>query len=432
MEKHPDTYPLYEYSKKISYTARIKVTLSERIEEAMLIWAAQEAIARFPYFSVRVELDEGGSYVLKHNDRPIPVLPEKNARLVLGSEAVSGHLFAITWRADTVWFNFAHSVCGGTGAMSWVKTTLYQYLTRRYGPILPPADLKAVDSPVSEEELAYPDVETLPEDKPTVSNAVEDCMVGFDAYLKYFLNPFARRNYYYQIEIPSGAFMSCAKEIGASPASLLTAMMLKTAARCFPLKKGQEKKKGWHLSATVSYDFRSDIGCEQSYRDFVRPIHVKFDWEMAKESLAQMSKRTREEIRLQTQKALSCACIRKRASAHEGIDAQPDLKSKQKYATQHSSFRNEGRDTYTISYLGLREWGGMADYIRSVNSIADGNLLLEANALPDKFCLTFHMLGRDRKAPDLFCKVLEETGLPYTISERMTRYLPELRLPVRM
>ena len=79
---------------------------------------------------------------------------EKDARLVLGSEEVAEHLFAITWRDNNIWFNFAHCICGAFGAMYWIKTTLYQYLTKKYGQIEPPADLKAVGSVVPEEEYA--------------------------------------------------------------------------------------------------------------------------------------------------------------------------------------------------------------------------------------------------------------------------------------
>ena len=141
MEKYPDTYLLYEYMKKLPYTVRIKIELTEPVDEMLLKQASAESSGRFPYFAVRVELSSGG-YVLKHNETPIPVLPEEDRRLVLGSDEVSGHLFAITWRENTVWFNFSHSVCGAFGAMTWIKTTLYRYLTGKHGQIDPPRDLR--------------------------------------------------------------------------------------------------------------------------------------------------------------------------------------------------------------------------------------------------------------------------------------------------
>lgn len=89
MKHKPDVYLLY----KIAYTVRIKVTLREPVDSTMLNQAAQEAIRRFPYFAVSPGLDEGENIVLRPNANPIAVLPEENARLVLGSEtSVCHHL----------------------------------------------------------------------------------------------------------------------------------------------------------------------------------------------------------------------------------------------------------------------------------------------------------------------------------------------------
>ena len=110
-------------------------------------------------------------------------------------------------------------------------------------------------------------------------------------------------------------------------------------------------------------------------------------------------------------------------------DAQKDLKAKIKYAQKHSIYTSDARDTYMISYVGRTDWGGMADYIRSVYTITDGNLMLEVNALPDKFCVSFQMLTKDQKPVNLFCDVLREEDLPFTVSERMVRNMPDLLLP---
>jgi hypothetical protein len=166
MKSNPDIFLLYEYMKKISFTVRVKVILDEAVDGELLYQAAQEAIKRFPYFSVSVGLDGRENYFLAPNTRPLPVLPEKDRRLMLGSAETNGHLFAITWRDDTVYFNWSHAICGAFGAMRWIKTTLYQYMTKKYGEITAPADLKRIDTPVAESELYYPDPEQLPRDEP--------------------------------------------------------------------------------------------------------------------------------------------------------------------------------------------------------------------------------------------------------------------------
>ena len=423
MANNPDVYLLYEYRKKNAFTVRYKITLSEAVDEELLTLSAREAMTRFPYYSVKVGLDEGENYCLLPNDRPIAVLPETDERLVLGSEEVGGHLFAVTWKEDSIWFNFAHCICGGFGALFWVKTTLYQYLTKKYGRIDPPVDLKAVGSPVDKEEYGYPDPDLLPLDDPLKRYEEGDSKVGLEQDYFYFLNPFANEVYYYQVELDSKAFMAYAKKIDGSPNSVLAAIMLKTAARYFPPRKGQ------HISAKIADDYRKDIGCEKSYRDFVRFIHVKYDWEMEKESIERLNQRARGAIIAQMQPENSFEWYRNLTEARKGIDSQPDLKSKIKYAQKHSIYTSDSRDTYMVSYVGKTDWGGMAEYIRSAYTITDGNLMLEVNALPDRFCVTFQMLTKDGKALELFCDVLKEEQLPFTVSECLVRNMPDLLLP---
>ena len=78
MSHNPDIYLLYEYMEKLPFTVRMKVILDSPIDAAILKEAAQLAIGRLPYFSVRVGLDEGQNYTLDHNEKPLAVLPEKD------------------------------------------------------------------------------------------------------------------------------------------------------------------------------------------------------------------------------------------------------------------------------------------------------------------------------------------------------------------
>ena len=423
MVRNPDTYLLYEYMKKNAFTVRVKVVLSETVDEKLLYEAAQEAIGRLPYFSVSVGLDEGENYILNPNDNPIAVLPERDERLLLGSEKVGKHLFAITWRDNCVWFNWAHCICGGFGAMFWVKTTMYQYLTKKYGEIKPPVDLKAVGSEVDEAEYAFPDPEQFPYDAPLKRYEEGDSKVGIEVDYRYFLNPFAKDVYYYQIDLDSKEFMRYSKEIDGSPNSVLSAIMLKTTARYFA------KWKGHHISAKIADDYRNDVGCPKSYRDFVRFLHVRYDWENVDDSIEKLNMRARGAIISQMQPENSWEWYRLMCENRKGIDAQPDLKSKKQYASKHSIYGSDYRDTYMVSYVGKTDWGGMAEYIKGMYSITDGNLMLEVNALPDKFCVTYQLLTKDRKPLDYFCEILESLKIPYTVSDRMVRYMPDLLLP---
>lgn len=423
MSHNPDIYLLYEYMEKVPFTVRMKVFLDAPVDAALLTEAAQEAIGRLPYFSVKVGLDAGQNYTLEHNDKPVAVLPEKDERLTLGSDAVNGHLVAITWRDDCVWFNYSHTFCGGFGGLFWVKATLYQYMVKKYGPLDAPKDVKLPGTPVTEGELYFPDADKLPDDEPISRYDGGDSNVALGRFLKYLLNPFAKETYYYQLDIPVKDFMGYAARVDGSPNTILTALMFKTCSRLF------KEKEGTFLAGRIAADYRGDIGANESYRDFVRFIHVKYDWNMKDESIQKLNMRARGAVIRQNQPELGCERFRKIAQNHKGIDAQPNLKAKKKYASKNSTFRSDPRDTYTISYVGQTDWGGMAAHIKGFYNITDGDLMLEVNALEDKLCITFQLVNKDRKPLELFCELLEQEGVPYSVSERYTRYMPKIQLP---
>lgn len=408
---------------KVPFTVRMKVILDAPVDEALLTEAAQEVIGRFPYFSVKAGLDEGQNYTLEHNDRPLAVLPEKDERLTLGSEAVNGHLAAVTWRDNYIWFNYSHTFCGATGGLFWVKSTLYQYMTKKYGPVEAPQDIKLPGTPVTDGELFYPDAGKLPDDEPISRYDGGDSNLALGRTLRYMLNPFVKDNYYYQIEIPVRDFMEYAAGIDGSPNTILTAMMFKVCSRMF------KEKKDSFIAGRIAADYRDDIWAEESYRDFVRFIHVRYEWSMKDESVRKLNMRARGAVISQNQPELGIERFKKIEANHRGIDEQPDLKEKKKFAAKNSAFRSDPRDNYTISYVGLTDWGGMAEHITGFYTITDGDLMLEVNALEDKFCISFQLINKDRKPLELFCELLEKEGVPYSVSERYTRYMPKIQLP---
>ncbi len=423
MSNNPDSYLLYEYMEKLRFTVRFRVQLDAPVDAELLDKAAQEAIKRFPYFSVKVGLDEGQNYTLTHNVRPIAVLPEKDARLVLGSEEVNRHLVALTYRDDCIWFNFSHSICGAFGGMFWLKTTLYQYMIKKYGELAAPKDLKFADSPVTDGEYFLPDVDSLPKDEPIYRYDGGDSNLALWRTLKYLFNPFVSECYYYQVEIPTKDFMDYAARIDGSPNTILAAMMVKVGTKIF------KEKKDTHLSVRIAADYRDEIGANETYRDFVRFIHIRYEWDMKDESIEKLNMRARGAIIKQNQPELGVERFVRLQKVHDGIDAQPDLKSKKNYALSNSAFRSDPRDNSTVSYVGKMDWGEMDQHIKGLYTITDGDLMLEVNALSDQFCITFQLIDKKRQPLEHFCEILDGEKIPYTVSERFARRLPKIELP---
>lgn len=105
------------------------------------------------------------------------------------------------------------------------------------------------------------------------------------------------------------------------------------------------------------------------------------------------------------------------------------LKEKKAFASKNSTFRSDPRSNYVVSYVGKTDWGGMDEHIEGFYTITDGDLMLELNALTDKFCITFQLINKDPKPLELFLDVLRKEGLPFKVSDRFTRYMPKIQLP---
>ena len=423
MSHNPDIYLLYEYMDKVPFTIRIKVQLDEPVDVSILNETAQEAFGRFPYYNVQLGVDAGGNFELKPNNRPIAVLPEEDRRMVLGSDALNGHLFAITYREDTIWFNCSHSICGGFGVMFWVKATLYQYMCKKYGAFEAPEDIKLPGTPVTEEETFFPDATMLPKDEPIKRYDGGDTNLALGRTLKYLLNPFAKNCYYYEIEVPAKEFIDYSKSIDGSPNTIITAIMYKAMTRFL------KEKDGTFLAANVSADYRNDIGAGKSYRDMVRQLHVRYEWDMKDESIAKLNMRARGAVISQNQPELSYERFRRMDENRRGIDAQPDLKQKKKYAAKHSIYRSDPRCNYTISYVGQMKFGEMEKHIKGIYNITDGDLVVEVNALSDKLCICYQIIDKNQEPLRRFLEVLDEEHIPYKVSERRTRYMPRIQFP---
>ena len=81
--------------------------------------------------------------------------------------------------------------------------------------------------------------------------------------------------------------MDYSKRIDASPNTLITAIMYKAMSRQF------KEKEGTFLSGRIAADYREDIGAAESYRDFVRFIHVKYEWSSEDETVVKLNMRAR-------------------------------------------------------------------------------------------------------------------------------------------
>ena len=414
-----DSYLLYEVTKSSLYTVRIIVELNVPVHGEVLRGAAQKAFRRFPYYSRTVRTDEHGAYVLEPCEKPICVFEEKESPVRLGAEQTNGLLFAITYDQSTVYFNFSHNFCGGCGAMLWVKSTLWQYLTDD-GYAIDSAGILTPDSPITPEETAVPDPGSFPQEEIIGQYTGGNSYVPILEYLPYLTNPSKGGQVFYPITIDRSALMKYARDNDGSPNSILSAAMFRMCSRVFPNAR--------QISAGIVCNYRQDVGCPETYRDLVRVLHARYlpgmkDWPIEK-----LSTVTRGAMYLQMQPELSRKTYRQVAAYRDQIDKIPGKVLKTAYALNNSPLRSGVKDTFNVSYVGNVDWGSLSEYVDEVYSLTEGHLMLEVNSAGDNFCIAFQVLNRDENFVREFIRVLEEEGIPYELGEMMESRLPQIEI----
>ena len=418
-----DSYMLYEYSKNFAFTVRIRARLKDNVDGKILKNAAVKAFKRFPYFNKKVTVDEEGGYVLHDNDKPIVVIRETAKPVVLGGNEANEHFFLISYEGRDIFFNFSHSFCGGFGAMFWVKTTLWQYLSDKTGNTFNAEGIKLPGSPLEEGETALPDLGALPDDEPITEYKGGNSYVPVGEYLNYYLNPFSGDATYFPLEIDLKKLMSYAKSNDGSPNSVVAAFMFKALRKVWA-----DNKKATEISARISMNYNADVNCPNSYRDLVRQLHVKYKNEMLDWPISKLSTVTRGGMFLQMEPEVSVKGYKTVVEHRENIDKQKTNKEKRKYASDNSPLRKGVADSYTVSYTGRIDWGNMGDFIESIYNITDGHLMIEMNAIQDKLFLNFQQVNKKRIYLDAFVEELRKEGIEVKVGDMQYKKLPLLKL----
>ena len=135
---------------------RLSATLTEEVNPVILQWAVYRATSRFPAFSMQLKRGlfwhflrriEGGPPVRPDGCCPCePLRPEDNGDFY----------FRVSYYEKRISVDFFHALTDGTGALSYFKTMLAEYLTSAYG-IKVPRDGVILDCDEQSEPEEYED-----------------------------------------------------------------------------------------------------------------------------------------------------------------------------------------------------------------------------------------------------------------------------------
>ena len=417
MKYSPDAYLLHESNRFITFNIRIKVVMNDEVEPHTLKSAAEKAFTRFPYYSKQIHIDENGGIDLIPNPRTIRVNPVSAKRTYLFSKEVNYQPCSIEYEGNCIYFNMYHGMCGGCGTFLWIKTTVYEYICARYGVRPDPGSTILTDTPILEEEYAFPKLEDLPDDLPMGKLKKDEVWFPGLEYLLGFGNLVFSDSVHYEFQIPKKDLMKYVSENDGSPMSAIAAIMAKALHRALP-------KNTLPFRIETNHNYRADVGCPQTHHDLLNHLfffipHHALDWPIDKICTV-----IRGATCLQTQPEYGYETLRRFYAYTDAVDQAQGLKNKNKTAAKCSHRVADVHNSILINYTGRENWGEMTQYLERVHIITDAHLLLEIADVGNHFCITLMQMNRKTKYMDHFCQILEEENIPYKVLGIYKNHLP--------
>ena len=421
-----DTYRLYQSEKYFAHTVRIHVRMKDEVDINVLDKAVNLAIRRYPYFAVRVTVDEDGGYVLVPNSKKIAVIPTADKMPMVGSSSINDHLLFVDCSGKDIFFNISHTMCGGRGFQPWVMTNIYEYVRLKYNVEPDAPEIRKADSALLPGETDEPTMDMLTTEEPISKRKIRKAPVlGMD-YLKGVFVPVKRDPNYFVVTVDQKDLLKVAKGNDSSVLSLFFVLFARTLDKVFPAKDRL-------IVGEAAHNPRDSFGLPNTHCDFLSHVHVDYDRDNLNGNLEKLGTMTRGQIILQTDPTVSHGQIRKLFELYEEIDKAHGLKAKRKYMAKHSL--STGKDaqhgSFIANYTGLMDWGELADYVEWFVFVIEGHFTVEITAMADKIYVGFMQIIKTDKYIDLFREELENIGIPCTVEGPFPKRLPKHEIPVK-
>ncbi len=141
-------------NKKETNTFRVQMVLKEEVDKDLLQLAADAVLERFPMFKVRLKNGFFWNY-LDYNERPFMVLPlTHHVCGRLSPKENNGYLFQVYYRDKLIAIEMFHALADGTGALTLLKSLVYEYLQLKGYKLTPDNIITTKDSLPRNEEFA--------------------------------------------------------------------------------------------------------------------------------------------------------------------------------------------------------------------------------------------------------------------------------------
>ena len=424
MNKNPSWLPLdnaakiYPPSMTKKWTAlfRVSATLKEPVDPAILEQAQLRTLRRFP--SMSMQLRQGLFwYYLDHLDSAPPIEPEvNNPCMRMDFKKTNGFAFRVRYYDCRISVEIFHVLTDGTGGMCFLKTLVAEYLSLKYGAVIPRdhqiLDCDAEPDPKEYEDsyLRYGDSFAIPE----------------RAINAYRIRGNSTPHQHLRITtglIPVGALRSAAKDRNATVGEFLTAIMLLSIANH---KHAHCSQKNRPVVINVPVNLRT-LFPSQTMRNFASYANVSLDTRLGEYSLDEVITLVRHQMGLEANKKRLCA----KFSDNVNIEKIPILRAAPlflKKPIMSLAYRREGDRKFSICFSNLgkitlpeemQKYVERCDFM--LGSLLENPIACAASAYRDTVTISFSRRIEESEIKSNFFRTLVRLNIPVKI-ETNQRY----------
>lgn len=345
----------------------VEVTHVDEIDADLLQKALDRTIARMPYLSDTLQIEDGAVYYAK-NPLPMEVGRGLWVRPVGGRET-NYHMLDLTCDGNVTRFCMYHGFCDGQGINAFLESVLYHYYSMRDGKDYDPCGIRTDAGSMSEaEELepysrAYevnPDFEmpskggqTAPYHLPELSSTSESEVRDWG------------------LRVSSESLMSFVKENGASPSIAISMFVAEAIAAVHPDADAP-------IVVNIPVSVRRMLGCEETFKNcssrIVLPLSgTPLDALPYPERAAQLRGILKQQMSPDQWRALYNNVLKPAyvQRMEQATDYWEEIK-------KPSGFMTVGHDTFYIDYIGRIRQTAYSDKLTDVRFLckpAAGNTL---------------------------------------------------------
>ena len=408
---------IYEATTENPRTFRVTIKLKDMVDEGVLLDAVRKTMERYPYYRVRLVIDENGVY-FEDNPTPTPVL-HTDGPIMLGGYETQCHLLAFCWWKNKVHIDVWHALTDGGGIYHMIQTFLYNYCGEYYGRELSSEGIWLAGDEVAGEEWIDPSRKPMLIDTGTL---VEKWNERAFQIADGGIARIGSRCIVYNIRISEEEFMRFNISNEGSPGTILALFLARAISSVHP-------ETADPIAIALCVNQRKALRAPLAHQSLVGDARLVYYDRMKEKNLDVQVACFRGMVALQTDHDM----VRKEVQEYQQLVDELAGLPTHEARHAHCKLLSEQKSqlfTATVSYVGKSYFGDAEFYVQEFHVLpstalpsCETPLTLELSAVNGSFYVNFMQFFEEDTYLKAFIGQLREYGINYDVLyQEQTKY----------